>query len=157
MRFIIKRGGGLLQGDYFESFEGEETLAVYEQTKKGAVTANNIGNGRVYSFGFFYGTCYSAKIAPHVPLCQKNNEFYPIPYMKQNVLHDILAKYLKPLCGLQGKNIETAGFENGVVITNHTSAPISVNGIEGEQIYQYEIQKPVLLPRSSVFIRYPLS
>lgn len=144
--------GGLVQGDLFESFVGEEVLAVYEHSQKGSVVSTHYGKGKIYSFGFLYGSNYAAKIAPHVPLSQKNNELYPIPYMKQNILHNILNTYLEPICSLQEKNIEVACFSNGFVITNHTSTPFSVEEIKGKRYFQYPINENCLLPRSSVCI-----
>lgn len=149
---IRYHGGGIVQGELFESFEGESILAEYEHSKKGAVVLQSFGHGKVYSFGFLYGSNYAAKIAPHVPLSQKNNELYPIPYMKQNILQDILSGNVTPVCSLQEKNIEVANFENGLIITNHTSTPISLAQIKGERIFQYEVDDNCLLPRSSVCI-----
>ncbi|WP_099469531.1 type 1 glutamine amidotransferase family protein [Konateibacter massiliensis] len=149
---IIYRGGGLVQGDLFETFEGETLLAVYEHSGKGAAVLNSYGKGKVYSLGFYYGSNYSAKIAPHVPLSQKNNELYPLPYMKQDMLRDILNTYVAPNCSIQEKGIEVASFANGLVITNHTSTPISVDEIKGKRYFQYALDENCLLPRSAVFI-----
>ncbi len=90
--------------------------------------------------------------APHVPLSQKNNELYPIPYMKRNILHDILGDYINLTCELQEKNVEVASFTNGLVITNHTSTPISVESIKGKRDFQYPVNEICLIPRSSVCI-----
>ncbi|WP_310604167.1 hypothetical protein [Anaerosporobacter sp.] len=150
---IIYHEGGLIQGDCFESFEGKDTLAVYQHSNKGAVVSSELGQGQVYTFGFFFGTCYIAKIAPHVPLSQKNNELYPIPYMKKNMLLDILGKQAAPVCKICGKNIEVQKFTNGLVITNHTSVPMAIGEIVGERYYQYEVGEDCLMARSSVFVK----
>ena len=117
---------GLSQSDVYCSYEGEK-LASYLADGSGAAVKNVVGDGTVYSFGFAYGYSYTAKIAPHVPLSEKNNELYPVKLMKDNILWDILAG-----CGLHraefyGKGIETAEFENGVVVVNHTSYAVDAN------------------------------
>lgn len=145
-------GGVLVQGDVFEYFEGSDILVEYQHSHKGAVVYHSYNEGGVYSFGFLYGSNYAAKIAPHVPLSQKNNELYPIPYMKCNIIKDILIRYVTPSCCLQEKNIEVSNFENGLVITNHTSTPISIDKLIGEKHFQYQINDYILLPRSSVCI-----
>jgi len=146
--------GGLIQGDCFESFEGDEVIAAYLSDNLGCVVSNRIGNGYVYSFGFYYGYSYSAKVAPHVPLEQKNNELYPIPMMKANIAHDVISRHLQPSCSFYGKNIETAVFENGLVVVNHSSYPVLLSNLEGKRHYQQPINEDLLLPRSAVFIEY---
>lgn len=149
---IIYQEGGLIQGDCFETYEEGEQIASYSRTGKSAVSRTVLGMGRIYSFGFMFGYSYVSKIAPHVPLRQKNNEFYPIPFMKQNILLDILQKYERPILDIYGKNIEIASFSNGYVITNHTSHPYSIRGLKGDRYYQYETEIDLLMPRSTVCV-----
>lgn len=146
------RDGGIPQGDCFESFAGDETLAVYESDGAGCVTRSAFGKGRVYSFGFAYGTSYAAKIAPHVPLSEKNREFYPVPFMKEDIAHCVLCEIVPPTVPFFGKNIETAVFEGGTVIVNHSSFPVEIS-LAGEKLFQYPVNDTLLLPRSAVFIK----
>lgn len=146
------RDGGIPQGDDFESFEGDETLAVYASDGKGCVTRSAFGKGRVYSFGFAYGTSYAAKIAPHVPLSQKNREFYPVPLMREDPAHAVLRGIVPPTAPFFAKNVETAVFSDGTVIVNHSSFPVRIS-LAGEKIFQYPVDGSLLLPRSAVFVR----
>lgn len=145
---------GLPQSDVFRSYEGE-TVAAYLSNGKNAAAKNNIGMGAVYSMGFAYGYSYSAKIAPHVPLSQKNNELYPVPLMKRNIVADILENEGIERSAVYGKNIETAEFENCVIIVNHTSHPIEIKE-RGEKIFQYPINDTLLIPRSAAAVIRPV-
>lgn len=141
---------GLSQSDAFCTYEGEK-IAEYLSDGSGAVVKNSFGKGEVYSFGFAYGYSYAAKIAPHVPLSEKNNELYPVPLMKRNILHDILSSCGIESCVIKGKDIETAEFDNCMIIVNHSSHPVKID-IEGEKLFEYEVDGSLLLPRSSVAV-----
>ena len=141
---------GLSQSDVFCAYEGEK-IAEYLSDGAGAVVKNSFGKGAVYSFGFAYGYSYAAKIAPHVPLSEKNNELYPVPLMKRNILHDILSSCGIESCVIKGKDIETAEFDNCMIIVNHSSHPVKID-IEGEKLFEYEVDGSLLLPRSSVAV-----
>lgn len=142
---------GLIRSDIFCSYEGEKT-ASYLSDGKGAVVKNDFGRGKVYSFGFAYGYSYSSKIAPHVPLSEKNNELYPVPLMSRNIFCDILEENGIEHSPIFGKGIETAEFDNCMVVVNHTSNPYEIKA-DGEKLYQYNIGKDILLPRSAVVIK----
>ncbi len=120
---------GLSQSDVYCSYEGEK-IAEYISDGAGAAVRNSAGSGYIYSFGFALGYSYAAKIAPHVPLSERNNELYPIKLMKDNILWDILEKHGIHRAESYGKGIETAEFENGIVAVNHTShtAELSFGG-----------------------------
>jgi len=148
---IYYKEGGLPQGNCYESFKGEEIIATYLKDNEGCVVGNRIGKGFVYSFGFYYGYSYSAKIAPHVAIEQKNNEFYPIPMMKSDMFRDIMGRYIQT-SRINGKNLETAVFDNGIVIINHSSCPIVLEGLDGDKHFQYHVNEDLLLPRTAVFI-----
>lgn len=145
--------GGLAQSDRFEYYTDGEGIADYcmDKNKKAAVM-HSFGKGKVYSLGFAYGYSYSAKIAPHVPLSQKNNELYPIPMMKQNIVDDILKNNGIRKCGVCGRNIEASVFEDCMIIVNHNSQPIEID-IDGEKIFQYDINGHTLMPRSAVYVK----
>lgn len=142
--------GGLAQSDIFCSYKGEK-IASYRTDEASAAVSNAFGDGTVYSLGFAYGYSYSAKIAPHVPLSQKNNELYPVPLMARNILEDILCKHNISRCSIKGRGIETADFENCMIVVNHTSHPYELPE-DGEKIFQYRINNTTLMPRSAVLI-----
>ncbi len=148
--------GGLVQSDRFEYFTDGECIAHYwtdEQLKgEKAVVMHKEGKGKIYSFGFAYGYSYCAKKAPHVPLGQKNNELYPVPMMKRNIVDDIFTSAGITKAPIYGKNIETAQFDNSIIVVNHTSHPIELD-IEGEKVFEYEINQKILMPRSAVYIK----
>ncbi len=141
---------GLTQSDIFCSYEGE-LIAGFLTDGAGAVVKNTIGKGAVYSFGFAYGCCYSAKTAPHVPLNEKNNELYPVPLMKRNILIDILNGNGVEACPFNGKDIETAVFDNCTIVINHSPHPVKLT-LEGEKIFQYPIDDTLLTPKSAAAV-----
>lgn len=141
---------GLAQSDVFCTYEGEK-IAEYLDDGKNAAVKNQIGKGCVYSFGFAYGYCESAKIAPHVPLSQKNNELYPVPMMKDNILFDILSENGIERSEIHGRDLEVAEFDNCIIAVNHSSHPIRLD-IDGEKIFQYNIDGKTVLPRSAVAV-----
>lgn len=143
----IYYGEGILTcGDRYCSYEGEETLAVFSSDGKGCV----VRTGNIFSFGFLFGAVYTSKIAPHVPPEYKNNAFYPLRTMKNNLLKDILGRYISVPEYWIGKGIEKAVFPSGSVIVNHTPFPVSVKQMEGKKIFQYPVGDDLLLPHSAV-------
>ena len=139
-------GEGILTGgDRYCSYEGEENLAVYSSDGKGCV----VRTGNIFSFGFLFGSVYTSKIAPHVPPEYKNNAFYPLRTMKNNLLKDILERYISVPDYWIEKGIERAVFSSGSVIVNHTSFPISLKHMEGKKIFQYPVGDDFLLPHSA--------
>ncbi len=144
---------GLAQSDVFCSYSGE-IIAEYLTDGAGAVVKNIFGKGAVYSFGFAYGFCRSAKIAPHVPLSEKNNELYPVPLMKKNILFDILESHGVRRCVLRGTDIETAEFDNCIIAVNHSPHPVELK-YDGEIIYQYPVNDTLLMPKSAAAIFKP--
>ncbi len=117
---------GLSQSGVYCAYEGEK-IAGYLSDGAGAAVKNSIGKGYVYSFGFAYGYSYTAKIAPHVPLPERNNELYPVKLMKDNMLWDILVKHGIHRAEAHGTGIETAEFENGIVAVNHTPHTVEIS------------------------------
>lgn len=150
---IWYKEGGLVQSDRFEYYTDGECIANYCTDKdKMAAVMHCIGKGKVYSLGFSYGYSYSAKIAPHVPLSQKNNEFYPVQMMKQNIVDNIFEENGIEKCSIYGRNIETSVFEDCLIVVNHNSEMIDIN-IDGEKIFQYDIDGHTLMPRSAVYVK----
>ena len=72
--------------------------------------------------------------------------------MKNNILKDILERYL-PVPEYQvGKGVEKADFPSGCVIINHTPFPVSLGEINGKKIFQYFVKEDCLLPHSAVAV-----
>ena len=143
---------GMLKSIDYCTYEDGVSICTYLSDGKPAVIKRSRGKGTVYSFGFNYGYSYIAKISPHVPLSQKNNELYPINMMKKDLLNEILISALNSE-KQRSINIETAEFDNGKIVINHTSYPCGVEE-EGEKVFQYPIDGKTLLPHSAVFIKY---
>ena len=131
----------LVQGPVYAEFGGEKLATFLSESKTdsesasvqghgGAVTRTEYGKGSIYSFGFLYGYSYIAKIAPHVPRKQRNNELYPLSLSRQTWLFDILQG--AGLCPQPnaGRGIETALFEGGEIVVNHTSYPFRLENGE---------------------------
>ena len=124
------------QGDIFLRYSGEAIAAYVKPPLKdgdypeaetieneGAVVCRRYGQGTVCSFGFLYGYSYIAKVAPHVARKWKNNCLYPMSLSDETYLEDILKiAGLTPMEN-HGRGIETAMFENGEIVVNHTSYP----------------------------------
>lgn len=141
--------GGMVQSLRCASFAGGKTIAAYLGDGLPCVTEYPTGSGRQLAFGFDYGYAYTAKIAPHVPPEQKNNELYPLTMMKQNLLAELLAG--AGLAPHDQKGIETARFADGQILINHTAYPFTVEE-PGEKEYQYPAGNDLLLPHAAVFI-----
>lgn len=93
--------------------------------------------GSVYSFGIQIGASYGSKNIPHVPYDQGNKEMYPLALAGNDLISDILSKYVIPAGGIREKGIETGVFENGLIIVNHRSAPFKLPRQYATQIFQY--------------------
>lgn len=124
--------------------------SIYLSDGAPAVVRRQTGNGAVYSLGFDYGFSLAAKISPHVPREQKNNELYPLPMLKRNLLQEILETALNTSLVFQ-KNIQRAEFTGGILVINHTSYPFHIQE-EGKKHFQYPVNETLLLPRSGVLI-----
>lgn len=93
--------------------------------------------GTVYAFGVQIGASYAAKNIPHVPYAQGNKEMYPIIQSRTTLVKDILGKHVTPAGGICERGIETAVYENGMIIVNHRSTPFVLPQKYREEIYQY--------------------
>lgn len=94
-------------------------------------------SGAVYSFGVQMGASYAAKNIPHVPYAQGNKEMYPIIQSKTTLIKDILNRHIVPASPICERGIETAVYENGMVIVNHRSTPFVLPQKYEQEIYQY--------------------
>lgn len=80
--------------------------------------------------------------------------FIPFPLMKSSIIGDILESSGMEKSSVRGKNIETSVFEDSIIVVNHNSSPIKIT-VEGEKIFQYDIDGHTLIPRSAVYIKSP--
>ena len=83
------------------------------------------------------GASYAAKNIPHVPYAQGNKEMYPIIQSKTTLIKDILNRHIVPASPICERGIETAVYENGMVIVNHRSTPFVLPQKFEQEIYQY--------------------
>ena len=82
--------GCMVPSTCYRSYIQGEVLGTYLSDGAAAVVRQRIGEGSVVSLGFDYGYAYTAKICPHVPREQKNNELYPLNMIKRNLLKELL-------------------------------------------------------------------
>ena len=104
-------------------------LAVWETDENPAIVKRTFGKGTVCEIGFFYGFEYTGRIAPHVPLTQRNNELYPLTMLKKDPVGMLLEEKFGTTL-TRKKGVERAEFENGTVIVNH--APIRAESMNPE-------------------------
>ena len=148
---------GMLTGTQFGSFEEEnaDVLAVWETDEKPAIVKRTFGKGTVCEIGFFYGFEYTGRIAPHVPLTQRNNELYPLTMLKKDSVGMLLEEKFGTTL-TRKKGVERAEFENGTVIVNHSSYPCRIDEpgtryFQNPELYQ-DLGSKILLPHMGVFI-----
>lgn len=139
----------IAQGEAFCRYQGGEELAPYvdgvgscvvkyageELSRKMQIFGENIG--AVYSFGVETGASYAAKNIPHVPYAQRNKEMYPIIQSRTTLVKDILGQHVTPASNICQRGIETAVYENGMILVNHRSTPFVLPQKYREEIYQY--------------------
>lgn len=127
----------IAQGERFCRYEGGEEIAPYVDEKGSCVVKYTQEKGVVYSFGVEIGASYAAKNIPHVPYAQGNKEMYPIIQSRTTLVKDILMQHVTPASGICQRGIETAVYENGMVIVNHRSTPYVLPKKFAREIYQY--------------------
>lgn len=127
----------IAQGERFCRYEGGEEIAPYVDEKGSCVVKYTQEKGAVYSFGVEIGASYAAKNIPHVPYAQGNKEMYPIIQSRTTLVKDILMQHVTPASGICQRGIETAVYENGMVIVNHRSTPYVLPEKFSQEIYQY--------------------
>ena len=139
----------IAQGEAFCRYQGGEEIAPYVDSVGSCVVKYageelgrrmelSAGNpGAVYSFGVEIGASYAAKNIPHVPYAQGNKEMYPIIQSRTTLVKDILARHVTPASNICQRGIETAVYENGMILVNHRSTPFVLPQKYREEIYQY--------------------
>lgn len=116
-------------GSCVVKYEGEELA--------GKMGISGRAAGTVYAFGVQIGAAYAAKNIPHVPYAQGNKEMYPFVQSKTTLVKDILGRHGEPAGGICERGIETAVYEDGMIIVNHRSTPFVLPQKYREEIYQY--------------------
>ena len=143
--------GGLLLGTSYVSYPGG-CIAAWREDGANCISRNTFDKGCVYSFGFMPGYQVAARTAPHVPPSQRNNALYPFTHMEHNPLREILLSHTTPDTPVAMKDVECAAFEHGLVVINHRSTPVKLNG-SGEWHSQQPATDGVLPAHSAVFIQ----
>lgn len=127
----------IAQGERFCRYTDGKEVAPYVDGVGCCVAEYERGDGAVYSFGVQIGASYAAKNIPHVPYAQRNKEMYPIIQSRTTLVKDILNKYVTPASGICERGIETAVYEDSMIIVNHRSTPYVLPQKYAEEIYQY--------------------
>lgn len=140
---------GILQGDVRTAFHFGEALATYLSDGAPAAVRSSLGLGTVYGLGFFYGYCYTAKDGPHVPPAWRNEEMYPVKQMRDDIAMDMVRRECAPAAAPR-RGVESAVFENGTVLVNHTPFPVFLEHTENAD-FQYPCGS-TLLPHSAVYL-----
>lgn len=110
------------------AFNKGKPIGTYIQTGKSAISETSIGSGRVFSFGFQYGYAYSRRTMPIVPSRYGRREMHPIVLLKESPVAAIAGSSpLSPFAAIKG--VEVARFGDRIVVVNHRSIPIQINGI----------------------------
>lgn len=110
------------------AFRGGEAIGAYIQSGKTAIARTDIGEGRVFSFGFQYGYSYSRRTMPIVPPQYGKRELHPVVLLKESPIAVLMG--ISPQARMTPmKGIECARFGNRLVIVNHRSSPVAISGI----------------------------
>jgi hypothetical protein len=113
-------------------YRGGKPLGKYIQSGKNAITQTDLGQGRVFSFGFQYGHSYSRRTMPIVPQYGKR-EMHPVVLLKETPVAAFAGT--SPLTPIApNKGVEFACFGNYLVIVNHRSSQVNINGIRARKV-----------------------
>ncbi|HET9650152.1 MAG TPA: beta-galactosidase trimerization domain-containing protein, partial [Microlunatus sp.] len=105
-----------------------QPLATYIQNGLPAITATEVGDGAVYSFGFQYGYSYARQKMPIVPPHDGKREMHPIVLLRRTPVDTIIGTSpLAPIMPIKG--VEYARFGEKVIIVNHRATPVDITGI----------------------------
>lgn len=114
------------------AYAGGTPLGCYIQSGRGGIVRTDEGNGRVYSFGFQYGHSYCRSSMPIVPPQYGKLEMHPVVLMEKTPV-EVFAGTAPSLPMKPVKGVEFARFSNRLVIVNHRSSPIRIDGIKGSK------------------------
>jgi hypothetical protein len=114
------------------AFRSGKAIGTYIQSGKPAITQTDLGNGRVFSFGFQYGYSYCRRTMPIVPPQYGKREMHPVVLLRETPVATLIgASPLAPISPVKG--VEFARFGNHLVIVNHRSSPIDIGSIKSRR------------------------
>jgi hypothetical protein len=115
------------------AFKGGKAIGKYIQSGKTAIAQTNLGQGKVYSFGFQYGYSYSRRTMPIVPPQYGKREMHPIVLLTKTPVEKIAG--VSPLAPMKPvKGVEFARFGKKLVMVNHRSSPVDIRRIKAKRI-----------------------
>lgn len=146
---VIFSEKALITTTMYKAFSAGDVIARYSVNQKAAAVRSSYGSGLIISLGFDYGLSYISKEIPHVPICEKNNELYPISILKECPLktyfEEALEREIKYEC-----DIEKAFFEKGFILVNHRSYPYTIS--DDDRIYGPYDNLKTIQPHCCAFI-----
>jgi hypothetical protein len=114
------------------AYEGGTPLGRYIQSGKGGIVRTDAGKGHVYSFGFQYGHSYCRSTMPIVPPQYGKLEMHPVVLMEKTPV-ETFAGIAPSLPMNPVKGVEFCRFGKKVIIVNHRSSPIRIDGIKASK------------------------
>jgi len=133
-------------------FKNSKAIGTYFQSGKIAIAQSEIGNGKIYSFGFQYGHAYCRRTMPIVPPRYGKREMHPIVLLQQTPVAALAGSSpLLPLPPIKG--VEYARFGDTLVIVNHRASPVDIGGIKTSRaIPQVPTAQGWLAAHSAVYL-----
>jgi hypothetical protein len=115
------------------AFRGGKAIGTYIQSGKSAIAQNELGRGRVLSFGFQYGHSYSRRTMPIVPPQYGKREMHPVVLLNETPVEKLAG--VSPLVPMKPiKGVEFARYGQNLVIVNHRSSPVDIGGIKASKV-----------------------
>jgi hypothetical protein len=131
------------------AYRGGRAIGSYIQSGKTAVARTDIGNGRMFSFGFQYGYSYSRRTMPIVPPHYGKREMHPVVLLKETPVATLVGT--SPLSPMKpAKGVEFARFGNKLVIVNHRSSPLDIRSVNAKRVIGLVPSAPGWLAAHSV-------
>ena len=114
------------------AFKDVKAIARYIESGKAGITQTKLGKGKVYSFGFQYGYSYSRQTMPIVPPQYGKREMHPVVLLAKTPVAKLAGEAPRvPMRPVKG--VEFARFGKKLVIVNHRSSPLNINGIKARK------------------------
>jgi len=114
------------------AFRSGKPIGAYIQSGRAAIARKDLGQGRVFSFGFQYGYSYSRRSMPIVPPNYGRREIHPVVLLKETPVAALAGTSpLLPIPPIKGA--EFARFGNYLLVVNHRSSPIDISRIAAKR------------------------